>query len=187
MLISSLSFFLFTHLCLYRSISCPLLFHPPPSLYGLSDEAIASVFHPQWHLTILICMYMPSLCGQRAAEIDQQRSGMFYYMSVRGRDHTQWAYTQACIRMCPQAGMYRIYVQTLFLLTYIVYLCLNYKRRINLHLERPKPMPTNTRRLLIQKVAYGHPKQPQSLMISVMNSLNTLILETNLVAPGCLV
>ena len=27
---------------------------------------------PQWHLAILICMYMPSLCGPRAGEIDQQ-------------------------------------------------------------------------------------------------------------------
>ncbi len=50
---------------------------------------------PQWYLAILICIYMPLLCGRRAAEIDQQHSGMFYYMSVGGRNQTQWAHTSA--------------------------------------------------------------------------------------------
>lgn len=93
----------------FAYITLFLFLHPPPSQYGLSDEAIASFSNPQWHLTILICMYMPSLCGRRAAEIDQQRSGMFYYMSVRGRDHTQWANTQTSTCICAQAGMYEIY------------------------------------------------------------------------------
>lgn len=84
----------FAYITLFLVLACYTPSHPPP--HGLSDEAIASFSHPQWHLTILICMYMPSLCGRWAAEIDQQCSGMFYYMSVRDRDHTQWAYTQTC-------------------------------------------------------------------------------------------
>lgn len=70
----------FTYTSLYI---CPQFSLPSLWLVRWSDCFLLP--HPQWYLAILICMYMPLLCGRRATEIDQQRSCMFYYMSVGGR------------------------------------------------------------------------------------------------------
>lgn len=43
---------------------------------------------PQWHLALLICIYMPSLCGLWAAEIDQQFPGLLH-TSLKSECHTQ--------------------------------------------------------------------------------------------------
>lgn len=69
---------------------------------SLSADAIASLSHPlQWHLALLICIYMPLLCGLWAAEIDQQFPGLLH-ISLKSDCHTQ----QDNVYECERAGVH---------------------------------------------------------------------------------
>ncbi|CAB1433631.1 unnamed protein product [Pleuronectes platessa] len=62
---------------------------PPPSLLPNCIPLPAQF----WHLAILICMYMPSLCGPWASEIDQQCHAVCYRKA--GSD-TKQTYVHTC-------------------------------------------------------------------------------------------
>lgn len=59
---------------------------------------------PQWHLAILICMYMPSLCGPWAGQIDQQCRVLLHVSRKQWLPHAIGAHVCEHMQACIPAG-----------------------------------------------------------------------------------